>query len=132
VIVDASALVAVIRHEAGYERVRNAIADTVEPVRIAAPGYLETAIVIDSKRDPKASRTLDNLIEAFEIEIVPFTAEHARLAREAYRDYGKGSGHPAKLNFGDSIAYALASSAREPLLFIGNDFSHTDIEPALT
>ena len=124
-------MVALIRHEAGYERIRNAIADTIEPVRIASPGYLETAIVIDAKRDPKASRTLDSLITDFEIEIVPFSAEHARIAREAYRDYGKGSGHPAKLNFGDCMAYALASSAREPLLFVGNDFIHTDIEPAV-
>ena len=125
-------MVALIRHEAGYERIRNAIADTIEPVRIAGPGYVEAAIVIDAKRDPKASRTLDSLITDFEIEIVPFTADHARIAREAYRDYGKGSGHPAKLNFGDCMAYALARCVREPLLFVGNDFSHTDIEPAIT
>ena len=71
------------------------------------------------------------MIEDFEIEIVPFTAEHAKIAREAYRDYGKGSGHPAKLNFGDVMAYALARSEREPLLYVGNDFIHTDIESAL-
>ena len=131
-ILDASALVAFLRQEAEYDRVRDALADTVEPIRISSATYLETAIVVDGKRNPVSSRELDKLIETLEIEIVPFTAEHARIAREAYRDYGKGSGHPAKLNFGDCMAYALASSVREPLLFVGNDFSHTDIEPALT
>ena len=129
-IVDASALVAIVRHEADYERVRNALADTVDPVRVASPNYLEAAIVIDARQDPRASRTLDNLIAEFEIEIVPFTAELARFAREAYRDFGKGSGHQAKLNFGDCMAYALARSEREPLLYVGNDFSHTDVEAA--
>jgi ribonuclease VapC len=70
------------------------------------------------------------MVQKFEIEIVPFTAEHAAIARQAYRDFGKGSGHPAKLNFGDCMAYALARSERQPLLFVGNDFSHTDIEAA--
>jgi ribonuclease VapC len=119
-----------LRHETGYERIRDAIANAVEPMRIASPSYFETAIVIDGKKDPKASRTLDNLLTEFEIEVVPFTAEHARIAREAYRDYGKGSGHPARLNFGDCMAYALARSERAPLLYVGNDFSHTDIEAA--
>ena len=131
-ILDASALITFLRHEAEYDRVRDALANTVEPIRISSSTYLETAIVVDGKRNPVSSRELDKLIETFEIEIVPFTGEHARIAREAYRDFGKGSGHPAKLNFGDCMAYALASSAREPLLYVGNDFSHTDIESALT
>jgi ribonuclease VapC len=58
------------------------------------------------------------------------TERHARLAREAYRDYGRGSGHAAKLNFGDCFSYALAKEADEPLLYKGNDFSHTDVEGA--
>lgn len=131
-IVDASALIAFLRREAEYDKVRDALANTIEPIRISSCTYLETAIVVDAKRNPVSSRELDKLIETLEIEIAPFTAEQARIAREAYRDYGKGSGHPAKLNFGDCMAYALAHSAREPLLFVGNDFSHTDIEPAIT
>ena len=130
-ILDTSALIAFLRQEAEYDRVRDALANTVEPIRISSSTYLETAIVVDGKRNPVSSRELDKLIETFEIEIVPFTAEHARIAREAYRDFGKGSGHPAKLNFGDCMAYALASNVREPLLFVGNDFIHTDIESAV-
>lgn len=61
---------------------------------------------------------------------MPFTAEQARIAREAYRDYGKGNGHPAKLNFADCMAYAPARSEREPLLYVGQDFSHTDVQAA--
>lgn len=131
-ILDASALIAFLRREAEYDRVRDALANTVDVIRMSSSTYLETAIVVDGKRNPVLSRELDKFIETFEIEIVPFTPDHARIAREAYRDYGKGSGHPAKLNFGDCMAYALASSMREPLLYVGNDFTHTDIAPAIT
>jgi ribonuclease VapC len=65
------------------------------------------------------------------VSIEPVTAEQARIAREAYRDFGKGSGHPAQLNFGDVFSYALAKDTGEKLLFKGNDFIHTDVEPAL-
>ena len=111
-------------------RLRRALNQSEQTPRIASPNFLETAIVIDSKRTVDGSRALDDLLAEFKIEVVPFTAEHARMAREAYRDYGRGSGHPAKLNFGDSIAYALARSERQPLLYVGNDFVHTDIEAA--
>ena len=66
-----------------------------------------------------------------EIVIEPVTAEQARIARQAYRDYGKGSGHPANLNFGDCFSYALAREKREPILFKGDDFLHTDLRSAL-
>ena len=129
-ILDAAALVAFLRQEADYERVRNALAYSIEPLRMSSASFLESAIVIDGKRSPVASRELDKLIVSFEIEVFPFTAEHARIARETFRDYGDGSGHPAKLNFGDCMAYALARSEREPFLYVGNDFSHTDVEAA--
>ena len=87
--------------------------------------------MIDSARDPIASRTLDDLIDNFKIVVEPFTAEQAQIARQAYRDYGKGSGHRAQLNFGDCFSYALARVKREPLLFKGDDFVHTDVRPAL-
>ena len=76
------------------------------------------------------SRRLDAFLQEAEVEIEPVTIEQARLAREAYRDYGKGSGHPARLNFGDCFAYALARDTGEPLLFKGDDFRRTDVTPA--
>lgn len=129
-IVDSSALVALLEKEAGYERLLDALLTAKTTPRIASPNFVETAIVVDSRRNPTLNRQLDDLIERFGIEVVPLTAEHARIAREAYRDFGRGSGHPAKLNFGDSIAYALARSERVPLLFVGDDFPHTDVEVA--
>lgn len=129
-IVDSSALVALLEKERGYERLLAALLGCDSPPRISSPNFLETAIVVDGRKDRKLRTTFDELIEKFEIEIVAFTSEHAKIAREAYRDYGKGSGHPAKLNFGDAMAYALARAERKPLLFVGDDFPHTDIEAA--
>jgi ribonuclease VapC len=98
---------------------------------MSAASYLETSIVIDRSRDPRPSRQFDLLLHEAGIEIVPVTVEQARIAREAYRDFGKGSGHPAGLNFGDCFAYALATDRGEPLLYKGDDFVHTDIRSAL-
>lgn len=129
-IVDSSALVAILLQEPGFERVRERLLYADEEIMLSSPNYLETSIVVDGWRDPTARRKFDDLIAEYDIRVVSFTAEQARIAREAYRDFGKGSGHPAKLNFGDSMAYALARSERAPLLFVGDDFTHTDIEPA--
>jgi ribonuclease VapC len=71
------------------------------------------------------------LVREAEIVIEPVTEEQAHIARQAYRDYGRGSGHPARLNFGDCFAYALARATGEPLLFKGDDFRHTDIASAV-
>ena len=84
----------------------------------------------DGKGDPVLARRFDDLLDQFDIEVVSFTAELAQIARQAYRDFGKGSGHRAKLNFGDCMAYALARSERQPLLYVGNDFAETDIDAA--
>jgi ribonuclease VapC len=92
--------------------------------------YLETSIVLDKRRDAVMSAKLDDLIESAKITLEPVTAEQARIARQAYRDYGKGSGHPANLNFGDCFSYALARDKREPILYKGDDFVHTDLRPA--
>ncbi len=78
------------------------------------------------------SRFLDTFLAGAEITIEPVTAERAVIARTAYRDFGKGSGHPAKLNFGDCPSYALAKAFDEDLLFKGDGFSHTDVHPAVT
>jgi ribonuclease VapC len=126
-IIDASALVAVVRNEAGADRFLRALSDPGEPKRMSAANYLEAAIVIDGSRSPIASRGFDDAVAAAGIAIEPVTQEQAEIARAAYRDFGKGSGHPAGLNFGDCFAYALAKSMREPLLFKDDDFSHTDV-----
>src|SRR5262252_976886 len=98
--------------------------------KISAANYLETAVVIDASRDPVASRRFDELVDIAELRVEPVTYDQARIAREAYRDFGRGSGHKASLNFGDCFAYALAKSAGEALLFKGNDFGHNDVTPA--
>jgi ribonuclease VapC len=97
---------------------------------MSAANYLEAGIVVDANRNPLLSRRLDDLLVQTEIEVEPVTREQAEIARAAYRDFGKGSGHPAGLNFGDCFAYALAKSTREPLLFKGDDFSRTDVAVA--
>lgn len=97
---------------------------------MSAANYVEVGIVVDAQRNPVASRRVDDAIAQARIQIVPVTEAQARIARDAYRDFGKGSGHPARLNYGDCFAYALAKEAGEPLLFKGNDFSKTDVEPA--
>jgi ribonuclease VapC len=129
-IIDTSALIAILRAEPEAAACAAAIAAAAQR-RISAANFVETAIFIDGSRDPIASRRLDDLVTAAELIIEPVTGRQARLAREAYRDYGRGSGHRARLNFGDCFAYALARAAGEPLLFKGEDFSHTDIASAL-
>ena len=99
--------------------------------RISAANFVEAAIVIDGSRDPVASRRFDDLVKEAQLVIEAVTEVQARIPREAYRDFGRGSGHPARLNFGDCFAYALARATGEPLLFKGDDFVHTDIAPAL-
>jgi ribonuclease VapC len=129
-IVDTSALVAILRYEP--ERVPFAkLLDQADTLGISACTYLELSIVLDSRKDPALSREIDELIERFEIAIEPVTVEQAKIARQAYRDYGRGSGHAANLNFGDCFSYALARAKREPLLFKGADFSLTDVRSAI-
>lgn len=129
-IVDTSGLIAVLAHEPERATFTQAIVQA-ESARISAANYLETAIVVDGRADPVLSRRLDELIDALGIGITDVSDEHARIARSAYRDYGRGSGHPARLNFGDCFAYALASATKQPLLFKGEDFIHTDVRTAL-
>jgi ribonuclease VapC len=130
VIVDASALVAILRNEPETEDFVRAIDNSLSP-RISAGNFLEAAIVVDRARNPLAVRRLDDLMTELRLAIEPVTEEQARIARQAYRDYGRGSGHPARLNFGDCFAYALARATGEKLLFKGSDFVHTDIASAL-
>jgi ribonuclease VapC len=128
-IIDSSALVAILRAEAEHTRFVDIIA-RAGGGRLSAASYLEIAIVVDRARDPVASRALDAFLAASAITIEPVTPGQARIAREAWRDFGKGSGHPAGLNFGDCLSYALAKETDEPILFKGDDFSHTDLASA--
>ena len=129
-IVDTSALIAILRDEKDAMAYARAIANAAIR-RISAATYVETAAVIDGSHDPIASRRFDDLLREARFAIEPVTEAQARIAREAYRDFGRGSGHPARLNFGDCFAYALAKAMTEPLLFKGDDFTRTDIMPAL-
>jgi len=130
-IVDTSALIAILRDEPEAVACAKAIEAAIS-CRVSAANFVEAALVIDSSRDPVASRRFDDLCREAHLAIEPVTEAQARIAREAYRDFGRGSGHPAKLNFGDCFAYALAKVSGEPLLFKGDDFAHTDITAALT
>jgi ribonuclease VapC len=128
-IIDSSAIVAILRKEAEYTRFVDVIA-RAGGGRLSAASYLETAIVIDRARDPVASRALDAFLSASGIEVAAVTPAQAVIARDAYRDFGKGSGHAAQLNFGDCLSYALAKETNEPILFKGDDFSYTDLTSA--
>ena len=126
-IIDTSAIVAILLGEPEAADFIDALLDA-PTARMSAATYVEAAVVVDANRDPVLSARFDEL--AAEIEVVPMTRDHANAARQAYRDYGRGTGHPARLNLGDCFAYALARTSGEPLLFKGNDFVHTDLLPA--
>jgi ribonuclease VapC len=129
-IIDSSALIAILRNEPEAMTCARAI-EAASRRRISAANFVESAIVIDGSRDPVASRRFDDLVKEAQLVVEPVTEAQARIAREAFRDFGRGSGHPARLNFGDCFSYALARATGEPLLFKGDDFAHTDIAPAL-
>jgi ribonuclease VapC len=129
-IVDTSALIAILTDEPDGLALSQVL-DRPEIVRLSAASYLETSIVLDKHRDAVISAKLDVLILDSDIVIEPVTVEQARIARQAYRDFGKGSGHPASLNFGDCFSYALARDKREPMLWKGDDFGHTDLRSAV-
>jgi ribonuclease VapC len=126
VIVDSSALIAILRAEPEAEGFALAIEGAVT-VRISAASYVEIGAVVDQARDPVVSRRVDDLLDVMGAIVEPVTAEQASIARAAYRDFGKGSGHAAGLNLGDCFSYALAKSSGEALLYKGRDFVHTDV-----
>jgi ribonuclease VapC len=130
VIVDSSAIVAILAAEAQATRYTDAIIEASN-ASMSAANFLEVAIVIDRRNDPVIRSRFDEVFEHLGLTIVPVTVEQVQLARQAHRDYGRGSGHRARLNFGDCFAYALAKSSGEPLLFQGDDFTHTDLHSAL-
>ena len=130
-IVDSSAFVAIVRQEPDAQAYADMIA--AAPVaRLSAASLVEVSVVVDGARNAMLSGVLDALLATPSIVIEPFTERQAMIAREAYRRFGKGSGHPARLNMGDCFAYALARDLGEPLLFKGDDFRLTDIELVTT
>ncbi len=128
-IVDTSAVMAILRAEPDAAAYARALAAAATP-RMSAGTYLEAAIVVDANGDPVLSGRFDDLVAEARIVIEPVTSRHAELARVAYRAFGKGTGHPARLNFGDCFSYALARATGEPLLFKGDDFTYTDVADA--
>ncbi|MGB6974943.1 MAG: type II toxin-antitoxin system VapC family toxin [Terracidiphilus sp.] len=129
-IVDSSVIIAILKREA--EHIQLATILRASPInKISAATYVEASIVIERWKNPILSARFDEIIEQFHILIEPFTPEQAGIARQAYRDFGRGSGHAANLNFGDCFSYALARAKREPILFKGDDFNRTDLTPAV-
>ena len=129
-IVDSSAVISVLKQESDASFFRHVLQSNSD-LKMSAASYLESGIVADGFRDPKLSARLDTILEGAGVQVEPVTPEQARIARQAYRDYGRGSGHRANLNFGDCFTYALARTTREPVLFKGDDFLHTDLESAV-
>jgi len=127
IVVDTSALIAILRAEADAPDLLEIIG-AADEVMISAATLLEASIVTAGKGDE--TLRLKRLVEQTELVVVPFSAEESLVGEEAYRRFGRGSGHPAKLNFGDCFAYALAKARGLPLLFKGNDFIHTDLKLA--
>jgi ribonuclease VapC len=124
-IIDSSALFAILLQEPEAERIVRAIA--LDPIRLmSAPTWLEISIGVFLRVGEEGLRSLDLLVAKYHIEIVAMTPKQGELARRAFKQYGKGV-HPARLNFGDCMVYALAKDSGEPLLFKGADFSKTDI-----
>ncbi len=127
-VLDTSAIVAILESESTSSRLVAAI-DAADTIRVSAATLVEAGIVVEARRGEGGGRELDLLMQRIRADIVSVTVEHAELARDAYRRFGKGQ-HPAGLNFGDCFSYALASALEEPLLFVGDDFAKTDVVSA--
>lgn len=125
-IVDTSALVAVIREEQNHERLAEPLLSHGAP-RIGAPTLFETAMVLVGRGGERMREVLHRVVSEYELTVVPFEREHHAVAVEAFRRFGKGR-HPAQLNFGDCLTYAVARVAGAPLLCIGDDFVRTDLD----
>ena len=125
-IIDSSALVAILFGEPDAASFSRALMDE-QHVRVSAATVLETALVVSPDLGPE----LDTMIAGLGLEVTPFDAEHLAAARTAMETYGRGRGNRAQLNFGDCFSYALAKVSGEPLLYKGDDFTHTDITPVL-
>lgn len=129
-IVDTSAIMAVLLGEPERTPILGALAKA-DHLAMSAGSWLELEAVITRRGNPAMERDSDRLFAELQIEIVEVSVEQAAIRRAAYKRFGRGTGHPAGLNFGDCFAYALAKESGRPLLFKGDDFTHTDIVPAV-
>lgn len=128
-VLDSSAIVAIFRQEEGHELLERKI-DEAEIVLIGAPTLVETAIVLGRLTGKDQRFRLEAYLRRVDARVIEFTENHYSLAAEAFVRFGRGSTSKAKLNYGDCLAYAVAAWAREPLLFVGGDFGHTDLVAA--
>ncbi len=126
-VIDTSALVAILRNETERAMLIEAI-EAADSRRMSTATFVEISMVIEAKRGAEGLRDLDLFLTAAGIDLVAFDSEQAHMARRALTRFGKGR-HRASLNYGDCFSYALAMVLAEPLLFTGDDFSHTDVEP---
>lgn len=124
-ILDSSAIVAIVQREPGFEALV-ALLEEAEQLAIGAPTLAETAIVLEARLGLDSRAVLDHFLRAFRVATVTFGADHWRESARAYRRFGKGR-HPAALNFGDCLTYAVARLAGRPLLCVGDDFRQTDL-----
>jgi ribonuclease VapC len=126
VIVDSSALIAILLREPEWESLVDHLVTGDDPAGVGAPTLAETGIVLTSRLGLQGRTLLARLRDEAGLRVLPFTDDHSSLAVDAYRRFGKGR-HPAALNFGDCMTYAIARLAREPLLCVGDDFAQTDL-----
>jgi ribonuclease VapC len=127
-VIDTSAILAWLKEEPERSRIVAAL-EAHGTRRVSAVSLLEAQIVVRGREHPALLEKLERFLDEIEVLVTPFDETQARLAADAFQRYGKGQGHPAQLNMGDCAVYALAKSANEPLLFVGNDFAQTDVEP---
>lgn len=127
-ILDTSAVLAILQREEGWDGLLDAMVEAGAS-RISAASVVEAGIVLESRYGDLGGRELDAFLYAGDVDVIAVTADHAELARRAWREFGKGR-HPAGLNYGDCFSYALAAAMEEPLLFVGEDFARTDVKAA--
>ena len=126
-IVDSSALIALILQEPGHQRIGRVLR-VEDTLHMSTATWVELGVVADRRLSEVNQHRLDAMIDGLGIVLVPLSVAQARRARQAHRRYGPGSGSAARLNMGDCFSYALAIELDEPLLFVGDDFAHTDVQ----
>ncbi|MCC7267341.1 MAG: type II toxin-antitoxin system VapC family toxin [Caulobacteraceae bacterium] len=131
-VIDTSAICAIVFREPGAEDLARLVLETSD-VQVSAATYVEATTVIGSRNIDRrqGKRDLDGLLRELGVTIVDFDTRQSAIAADGWLAYGRGSRQPSKLNLGDTFAYALARAQRAPLLYVGDDFVHTDVEPAL-
>lgn len=129
-VIDTSAVIAIVREEPGFEALEEALTRADESL-MSAGSFVELAVVSQRTLSAADAARAQRLVESYDIEIVPLDGDQVRIAAHGHLRFGRGSGHPARLNFGDCFSYALAIARDEPLLFIGDNFGHTDVRVAL-